>query len=124
MSITNEEVVQWLGNQSVMTILSLTKELEQKWGVEAKPQMVESQSDQQKEQAPSKDSFDVVLASVPADKKMAVIKAVRELNTLGLKEAKEFVEAAPKVLQESLTKDQADELKRKLEEAGAVVEVK
>lgn len=124
MSLTNEDVVQWLGNQSVMTILSLTKELEEKWGVEAKPQAVQVQPDQQKEQAPVKDSFDVILASVPADKKMAVIKAVRELNTMGLKEAKEFVEAAPKAVQEGLTKDQADELKRKLEEAGAVVEVK
>lgn|SRR5574337_640754 len=124
MSLTNEDVAQWLGNQSVMTILALTKELEEKWGVEAKPQAIQVQPDQQKEQTPVKDSFDVILASVPADKKMSVIKAVRELNTLGLKEAKEFVEAAPKSLQEGLTKDQADELKRKLEEAGAVVEVK
>lgn len=123
--ITNEDVVQWLGNQSVMTVISLTKELEQKWGVEAKPQAVHVQEHTRPDtQAPAKDEFNVVLAAVPADKKMAVIKAVRELLGLGLKESKELVEAAPKMVKEAVSKADADDLHAKLTAAGAVVEVK
>ena len=125
MSITNEDVVSFLGNLSVMQVIQLTRELEEKWGVKAEPPPMQVQPDQkQHETAPTKDEFDVVLASVPADKKMAVIKIVRELTLLGLKESKELVEAAPKVVKEGVSKMDADEYKRKLEEAGAVVEVK
>ncbi len=78
MSLTNEDVAQWLGQQSVMQIIALTKELEQKWGVEAVPQTVQVQQQQQTEQqTAAKDEFNVILASVPADKKMSVIKAIR-----------------------------------------------
>lgn len=122
--ITNEDVVQWLGNQSVMTIIGLTKELEQKWGVEAKPQAVEVHQQQNEQQAPTKDEFNVILSSVPADKKMAVIKAIRELLGLGLKESKELAEAAPKMVKEAVSKADADDLSAKLTAAGAVVEVK
>jgi large subunit ribosomal protein L7/L12 len=125
MSITNEDVVNALSNMSVMEVIQLTRELEEKWGVKAEPPPVQFQpGPPQQEQAPAKDEFDVVLASVPADKKMAVIKIVRELTLMGLKESKELVEAAPKVLKEGVSKSDADEYKRKLEEAGAVVEVK
>jgi large subunit ribosomal protein L7/L12 len=126
MSITNEDVVNALSNMSVMEVIQLTRELEAKWGVKAEPPPMQFQPGQQQQQetAPTKDEFDVVLASVPADKKMAVIKIVRELTLMGLKESKELVEAAPKVLKEGVSKGDADEYKRKLEEAGAVVEVK
>jgi large subunit ribosomal protein L7/L12 len=120
-----EEVVKALGNLSVLQIIALTKELEQKWGVKAEPQAVLVHSTPgQDDVTPEKDEFDVVLVSVPTDKKMAVIKAVRELILLGLKESKELVEAAPKKVKESVSKADADELARKLTEAGAVVEVK
>lgn len=125
MSITNEDVAQWLGQQSVMTIIALTKELEQKWGVEAKPQLVQGQEQVRPDtNAPAKDEFNVVLASVPADKKMAVIKLIRETLGLGLKESKELAEAAPKLLKESVSKADADDLQAKFTAAGAVIEVK
>lgn len=125
MSITNEDVAQWLGQQSVMTIIALTKELEQKWGVEAKPQLVQGQEQVRPDtNAPAKDEFNVVLASVPADKKMAVIKLIRETLGLGLKESKELAEAAPKLLKEGVSKADADDLQAKFTAAGAVIEVK
>nr|YP_009314611.1 Ribosomal protein L12 [Liagoropsis maxima]SCW22865.1 Ribosomal protein L12 [Liagoropsis maxima] len=71
-----------------------------------------------------KTEFDVVLAEVPAPKKIAILKVVRSLTGLGLKEAKDLVESAPKVLKESTTKDDAEQMKSKLEEAGATVEIK
>lgn len=122
---TQEEVVEFLGNMSVMQVISLTKELEEKWGVKAEPQVqVQQQDNTPKPDAVEKTEFTVTLVSVPADKKMAVLKMVRELTLLGLKEAKEFVEAAPKVVKEDVSKADAEEYKRKLEEAGGVVEVK
>ena len=125
MSLTNEEVAEWLGNQSVMQIISLTKELEQKWGVTATPQTVQVQQQQkQEEQKAVQEEFTVVLASYPPDKKMTLLKLVRELTGLGLKEAKDFVESVPKPVKESVSKAEADELKAKLTEAGGVVEVK
>ena len=125
MSLTNEEVAEWLGNQSVMQIISLTKELETLWGVTATPQPVQVQQQQkQEEQKPTQEEFTVVLASFPPDKKMTLLKLVRELTGLGLKEAKEFVESVPKPVKEACTKAEADELKAKLTEAGGVVEVK
>jgi len=123
--MNQEDVVKALGNLSVMELIALTKKLEQEWGVKAEPQIVEGTSPPPVENtAPAKDEFDVVLASVPSDKKMAVIKAVREITSLGLKESKELVEAAPKVVKEAVSKNEADEVQRKLVEAGAVVEVK
>lgn len=123
--ITNEDVVQWLGNQSAMQVIALTKELEEKWGVKAVPQTIQTQPDQQQpEQQSAKDEFNVVLQSVPADKKMNVIKAIRESLGLGLKESKELAEAAPKTIKESASKADADDLFAKLTAAGAVVEVK
>ena len=124
MSLTNEEVAEWLGNQSPLQIISLTKELEQKWGVTATPQTVQVQQQKQEEQKPAQEEFAVVLASFPPDKKMTLLKLVRELTGLGLKEAKDFVESVPKPVKENLSKAEADELKAKLTEAGGVVEVK
>lgn len=125
MSLTNEEVAEWLGNQSVMQIISLTKELETLWGVTATPQTVQVQQTKQEEQkTEAQTEFTVVLASFPPDKKMTMLKLVRELTGLGLKEAKEFVESVPKPVKENLTKAEADELKASLTAAGGVVEMK
>lgn len=124
MSITNEEVVNFLGNLSVMQVIALTKELEEKWGVKAEPQFVQVPERHDQKVVDEKSEYNVFLASVPADKKMNVIKTVRELLVLGLKESKELVEAAPKMVSEACSKDEAERIKAKLEEAGAVVEVK
>jgi large subunit ribosomal protein L7/L12 len=121
--ITNDDVVKALGNLTVLEMIALTKQLEQKWGVEAKPQVVQLQQ-QQPDVKVDKDEWNVVLASVPTDKKMAVIKVVRDVMILGLKESKDLVEAAPKVIKEGVSKEEALELQSKLTAAGAVVEVK
>ena len=122
---TQEEVVAALGNMSVMQIIELTRELEAKWGVKAEPQVqVQQQTDAPKQETAEQTEFTVTLVSVPADKKMACLKMVRELTLLGLKEAKEFVESVPKVVKEGCSKADAEEYKAKLTEAGGVVEVK
>jgi large subunit ribosomal protein L7/L12 len=123
--ITNEDVVKALGNLSVLEIIALTRQLEAQWGVEAKPQLVQGPQQKQGEtQESGQTEFLVILASVPVDKKMNVIKAVREILVLGLKESKELVEAAPKTIMENASKEDAENLKNKLTEAGAVIEVK
>jgi large subunit ribosomal protein L7/L12 len=121
---TMEEVVQALGNMSVMQVIALTKELEQKWGVKAEPQAVQVQDNAPKQEVVEQTEFTVILASVPADKKMSCLKMVREITILGLKEAKEFVESVPKAVKEGCSKAEAEEYKAKLVEAGGVVEVK
>lgn len=123
--VTKEEVVEKLGSLTVLEMIALTKDLEQKWGVKAEPQVglvptvvpVEDTDTAQTE-------FTVTLLSVPADKKMAVIKLVRDLVGLGLMESKQLVEAAPKTVKESVSKEDAEDLKNKLTAAGAVIEVK
>jgi large subunit ribosomal protein L7/L12 len=125
--ITKEQVVDYLSNLPVIQIAELVKELESKWGVSAAPvavagvaagggaapaAAVEEQSE-----------FDVILADGGANK-IQVIKAVREVTNLGLKEAKDLVEGAPKPVKEGVGKDEAQEIKKKLEAAGAKVEVK
>jgi large subunit ribosomal protein L7/L12 len=121
---TQEDVVTALGNLTVLETIALTKQLELQWGVKAEPQVVALAPNTQTNTQDAKTEFNVILASVPVDKKMAVIKLVRELTQLGLKESKELVEAAPKMLKEGVSKDDAEELKRKLTEAGALVELK
>lgn len=122
--LTQEEIAKALGNLSVMELIALTRQLEQEWGVKAEPQTVSVPTTQVEEQKAKPTEFNVVLTSVPADKKMSVIKAVRELFGLGLKESKDAVEAAPKVLKEGAPTEEAESLKAKLTEAGAVVELK
>lgn len=121
--ITNDDIARALGNMSVMELISVTKELEKRWGVEAKPQVVQQQQQTEKESV-VKEEWNVILASVPAAAKMTVIKAVREVLGLGLKESKDLVEAAPKMIKESVSKTEADDLNAKLTAAGAVIEVK
>lgn len=123
--ITKEQVVDYLSNLPVIQIAELVKNLEDKWGVSAAPVAVAGAGAAAApvEVAEEKTEFDVILADA-GPKKINVIKVVREVTGLGLKEAKDLVESAPKALKEAVSKDEADDLKKKLEEAGAKVEIK
>jgi large subunit ribosomal protein L7/L12 len=129
MALDKAKIVEELSNATVIEIAELVKELETKWGVTAAaPVAVAAAGAAAGAAAPAaeaKTTFDVILASVPADKKIAVIKAVREVKAgLGLAEAKALVEGAPKPVLEGAPKAESDAAKKKLEEAGAKVEVK
>lgn len=121
-------LVDELSKLTVLEAADLVKKLEEKWGVTAAaPVAVAAAAAAPAAAAPveAKDSFDVILASVPADKKIGVIKAVREVKAgLGLAEAKALVEGAPKAVLEAAPKAEAEAAKKKLEEAGGKVELK
>ena len=121
-----EKIVEELSTLTVMEAAELSKLLEEKWGVSAAAVAVAAPgatAGGEGEAAEAKDSFDVVLAAV-GESKINVIKEVRAITSLGLKEAKDLVEAAPKAVKEGASKDEAEEIKKKLEEAGATVELK
>jgi large subunit ribosomal protein L7/L12 len=124
--ITREQVVDYLSNLPVIQIAELIKDLENKWGVKAAPAAIAVAAGPAAAAAApveEKTEFDVVLASAGANK-IAVIKAIREITGLGLKEAKDLVEAAPKNVKDAVSKADAEEMKKKLTEAGATVELK
>lgn len=124
--ITKDQVVDYLSNLPVIQIAELVKELEAKWGVSAAPVAVAGGGGggaAAAAEVEEKTEFDVVLADSGAQK-INVIKVVREITGLGLKEAKDLVEGTPKTLKEGVSKEEAADLKKKLEEAGAKVEVK
>ena len=124
--ITRDQVVDYLSNLPVIQIAELVKELETKWGVSAAPVMVGGGGGGAAAPAAAaeeKTEFTVVLADGGANK-INVIKAVREITALGLKEAKDLVEGAPKPIKENIGKEEAEDIKKKLEAAGAKVEVK
>ncbi len=124
--ITKEQVIDWLSGQSVLEIAGLVKELEEKWGVSAAAPAAVAAAPAgggAAEAAEEKTEFDVILVAAGSNK-IASIKEVRAATGLGLKEAKDLVEGAPKPVKEGITKDEADALKTKLEAAGAKVEVK
>jgi large subunit ribosomal protein L7/L12 len=125
--VTKEQVVDFLSKLSVMDIAALTKELEDKWGVKAAPVAVAAAGAAPAAggaaAAAEQTEFTVVLKEAGA-KKIEVIKAVRELTQLGLKEAKDLVDGAPKNVKEGVSKADAESFKKKLEEAGAKVEIK
>ena len=124
--ITREQVVDYLSSLSVMDIAALTKELEEKWGVSAAPVAVAgavAAGDGGAAAEEEKTEFDIELTAI-GEKKINVIKAIREITSLGLKEAKELVEGAPKVVKDGISKEEAEEIKKKLEEAGATATVK
>jgi large subunit ribosomal protein L7/L12 len=123
--LSKEQVVDYLSNLPVIQIAELVKELESKWGVSAAPVAVAGGAAPAAAAAAveEKTEFDVILAD-GGPNKIQVIKAVREITSLGLKEAKDLVEGAPKPVKEGVGKDEADEIKKKLEGAGAKVEVK
>jgi large subunit ribosomal protein L7/L12 len=130
MPLDKANIVEQLSNATVIEIADLVKELETKWGVTAAAPVAVAAAGAAAggaaaPAAEAKTAFDVILASAPADKKIAVIKAVREVKAgLGLAEAKALVEGAPKPVLEGVPKAEADNAKKKLEEAGAKVEVK
>jgi len=126
--VTKEQVVDFLSKLSVMDIAALTKELEDKWGVKAAPVAVAAAGAAPAAAggaaaAAEQTEFTVVLKEAGA-KKIEVIKVVRELTQLGLKEAKDLVDGAPKNVKEGVSKADAEGFKKKLEDAGAKVEIK
>jgi large subunit ribosomal protein L7/L12 len=124
--ITREQVVDFLSNLPVIQIAELVKELENKWGVSAAPVAVAgvaAAGGGAAAAAEEQTEFDVILADAGAQK-INVIKAVREITSLGLKEAKDLVEGAPKSIKEGVSKEEAEEIRKKLTDAGAKVEVK
>lgn len=123
MSLSREELTEAIANMSVLELSEFVKELEDKFGVSAAPVAVAGGAAAGGEAAEEKTEFDVVLAEAGA-KKINVIKEVRGITGLGLKEAKEIVESAPKTLKEAVSKEEAEEIKKKLEAAGAKVELK
>lgn len=123
--ITKEQVVEFIENMTVLEMSEFVKELEEKFGVSAAAPVAVAAAPAAGagEAAAEKDEFDVVLASV-GDKKINVIKVVRAITGLGLKEAKELVDGAPGTVKEAVSKDEAEDIKKQLEEAGAGVELK
>ncbi len=124
-NMNTEQMVEELSSWTVMEVANLVKELEDKWGVSAAPAAVAvaGPAGGPAEEAEEQTEFDVELSET-GGKKINVIKAIREITQLGLADAKALVEAAPKVVKEAVSKDVADEIKKKLEEAGAKVTVK
>ncbi|TNF64787.1 MAG: 50S ribosomal protein L7/L12 [Deltaproteobacteria bacterium] len=121
-----EQMVEELSSWTVMEVANLVKELEEKWGVSAAPAAVAvagPAAGGAAEAAEEQTEFDVELTEA-GGKKINVIKAIREITQLGLADAKGLVEAAPKVVKEAVSKEEAEEIKKKLEEAGAKVTVK
>lgn len=133
MSAKTDEILEALKTLSLLEASELVKQIEETFGVDASasgggmmmmaPGMMAGAA-APAEEVEEKTEFDVVLEEVPADKKIAVLKVVRALTGLGLKEAKELVESAPKALKEAIAKDAAEDMKKQLEEAGAKVSVK
>ena len=124
MSVTKDQVVEWLSAQSVLEIASLVKDLETKWGVSAAaPVAVAGPAAGPAAVVEEQTHFDVILQEKGANA-INVIKEVRAITGLGLKEAKDLVEGAPKVVKEQAPKAEAEEIKKKLEAAGAKVVVK
>ena len=125
--LSQEELIKAIESMSVLDLAELVKGLENRFGVTAAaPVAVAAAPAAGAAAAPAeeKTAFDVILASAPADKKIQIIKVVRELTSLGLKEAKDLVEGAPKPVKTGATKEESDAMKKKLEESGAKVEIK
>ncbi len=125
-NITKDQVIEFISNMSVLEMSDLVKEMEEKFGVSAAAAAVAAPAASSGDTAApveEKTEFDVILTSI-GEKKINVIKEVRGITGLGLKEAKEAVESAPKAVKEGVTSEEAEEIKKKLEEAGASVEIK
>ncbi len=127
--ITKEDVIKFIENMTVLELAEFVKELEEKFGVSAAAPVAVAAAPgaaaaaAEAPAAEEKTSFDVILSEVGAQK-IQVIKVVRQITGLGLKEAKELVESAPKPIKEGVSKEEAEEIKKKLEEVGAKVEIK
>jgi large subunit ribosomal protein L7/L12 len=129
MAITKSEVMEWIDQATMLEISDLVKSLEDKYGISAAAAMpmavggAPAAGSGAPAAAEEKTEFNVILSAV-GDKKINVIKVVREVTSLGLKEAKDLVEGAPKPIKEGVSKEEAATIKKKFEEAGATVEVK
>ena len=124
MAVSKNDILEAISQMSVMDVVELIKSMEDKFGVSAASVAVAAPAAAATAAvAEEKTEFNVILAKA-GDNKINVIKAVREITSLGLKEAKDLVEAAPKPIKEGIPKAQADEIKKKLEDAGATVEIK
>ena len=127
MAVTKEDVVEFISNMSVLELAELIKEFEEKFGVSAAAPVAVAAAgapaEGSGEAAAEKTEFDVILSSV-GDQKIKVIKEVRGITALGLKEAKELVEGAPQPVKEGVSKDEANEIKEKIEAVGGSVEIK
>jgi large subunit ribosomal protein L7/L12 len=130
MSATTDQILEQLKSLTLLEASELVKQIEEAFGVSAAApaggmmMMAPGAAPAAAEAAEEKTEFDVILESVPADKKIAVLKIVRELTGLGLKEAKDMVESAPKAIKEGIAKDAAEDAKKRIEEAGGKVAVK
>ena len=124
-NITKDQVIEWLSAQPILELAALVKDLESKWGVSAAAAAAAAPAGGAAAAAPAeeKTEFNVILVEAGANK-IGVIKEVRAITGLGLKEAKDLVEGAPKPVKEGASKADADEIKKKLEAAGAKVELK
>jgi len=124
-NISKEDVIEYISNMTVLELSELVKELEDKFGVSAAAPVAVAAAPaaQAQEEAAEKTEFDVVLSAI-GDKKIQVIKVVRSITGLGLKEAKALVDSAPGPVKEGVPKDEAEGIKTQLEEAGATVEIK
>lgn len=130
MSTTTNEIIEKLKSITLLEAAELVTQIEETFGVDASAPagggFIMAPGDGSKASTDSveeKTSFDLILEDVPADKRVAVLKVIRNITSLGLKEAKELTTALPKTIQESISKDEADKAKQQLEEAGAVVKI-
>jgi large subunit ribosomal protein L7/L12 len=123
MALNKEEILESIANMSVMDVVELVEAMEEKFGVSAAVAAVAAAPAAAAAPAEEQTEFDVHMTSFGANK-VAVIKVVRAITSLGLKEAKDLVEGAPTNIKDGVTKDEADDLKKQLEEAGASVEIK
>lgn len=126
MAVTKEDVIEFIGNMSVLELSELIKEFEEKFGVSAAAPVAVAAAGggaEQAEAAEEKTEFDVILSGA-GDQKIKVIKEVRGITGLGLKEAKALVEDAPQPIKEGVTKEEAEEIKKKVEEVGGSVDIK
>ena len=128
MAVSKEELIETLSNMSILEVTELVSELEDKWGVSAAAAVAAAAApgagaDPGNAADEVQTEFDVFMSSF-GENKVSVIKVVRAITGLGLKEAKELVESAPAAMKESVSKDEAEDIKTKLEEAGAAVELK
>jgi len=123
MAIKKEDVLEYISGLSVLELSELVKEFEEKFGVSAAPVMMAGAAGGDAAAAEEQTEFDVILKSAGA-KKINAIKVVRAITGLGLKEAKEAVESAPTTLKEGVSKDEAEDIKKQVEEAGAEAEIK
>jgi large subunit ribosomal protein L7/L12 len=129
MAITKNEVLEWIDQATMLELSDLVKSIEDKYGISAAAAMpmavagAPAAGGAAAAPAEEKTEFNVVLSAV-GDKKINVIKVVREVTNLGLKEAKDLVEGAPKPVKEGVSKEEAEAIKKKFEEAGATVEIK